>query len=181
MAGKKRTSDEAGVATRSGGRAKAARTSPTSKPAGKRGPKALATADFKARALPLHISVTHTPPAIDGDTADAATVEATTAAVAVEKDPGFLGTLSLLPSTFSTGSYGWKGSKRLTVELADSAGGDEKEKVQVMLTINATVIGSKHQEKEDGAPGEGAEKEENVHEEAAAAETENKAAETEEA
>ncbi|KAI0032335.1 hypothetical protein K488DRAFT_50124, partial [Vararia minispora EC-137] len=99
----------------------------------------IAASAFKSRALPLHINVTHTPPAIPDDD----TVPATDA------DPGFLGAVSLLPSTFSTGSYGWKGSKRLTVELADPEGGDSKEKVQVMLTINATVMGSKSAEKDD--------------------------------
>ncbi len=49
-------------------------------------------------------------------------------------DPGFLGTSTLLPSTFATGSYGWKGSKRLTIELQNPEGGEEKEKVHVMLT-----------------------------------------------
>ncbi|KAH9001584.1 hypothetical protein EDB92DRAFT_1939394 [Lactarius akahatsu] len=90
---------------------------------------------FKARALPLHVNVTHTPTTgEDGPPTSPA-------------DPGFLGALSLQPSTFSTGSYGWKGSKRLTIELVDPDGG-EKEKVQVMLTINATVIGSKRAVKE---------------------------------
>jgi len=32
-------------------------------------------------------------------------------------DLGFLGALSLQPSTFATGSYGWKGSKRLLSSL----------------------------------------------------------------
>ncbi|KAJ3508951.1 hypothetical protein NLJ89_g5476 [Agrocybe chaxingu] len=60
-------------------------------------------------------------------------------------DIGFIGNLTLVPSTFSTGSYGWKGSKRITVELqggeTDAEGG--KEKVTIMLSINATVVGSK--------------------------------------
>ena len=51
-------------------------------------------------------------------------------------DVGSIGNLTLLPTVFSTKSYGWKGSKRLTVELqdgdTDAEGG--KEKVQIMLT-----------------------------------------------
>jgi len=36
---------------------------------------------------------------------------------------------------FSTGSYGWKGSKRIIVELPNPEGEDkEKEKVHVMVT-----------------------------------------------
>ena len=48
-------------------------------------------------------------------------------------DPGFIGTSTLVPSTFATGSYGWKGNKRFTVELENPEGG-EKEKVHVMIT-----------------------------------------------
>lgn len=84
----------------------------------------LGASSFKARALPLHLNLTHTPPILgdDGTVSLAST------------DPGFLGTSTLLPSTFATGSYGWKGSKRLTIELQNPEGGEEKEKVHVMLT-----------------------------------------------
>jgi len=84
-------------------------------------------------------------------------------------DTGFIENLTLLPSSFTTGSYGWNGSKHITVELQGGDGNSEggKEKVQVMLSytsysyrlilvlfyltcffsfrgrINATVIGSK--------------------------------------
>ncbi|THG95343.1 hypothetical protein EW026_g6296 [Hermanssonia centrifuga] len=93
---------------------------------------------FKSRALPLHINLTHTPPvAGNGETTDIAQV-----------DPGFIGSTALVPSTFNTGSYGWKGNKRITVELLNSESGG-KEKVQVMLTINATVLGSKNAKGED--------------------------------
>ena len=83
----------------------------------------LAASAFKSRALPLHINITHTPPVLadDGSVSLAST------------DPGFIGTSTLVPSTFATGSYGWKGSKRFTVEL-DNPNGDEKEKVHVILT-----------------------------------------------
>ncbi|KAG6873371.1 hypothetical protein C0995_016480 [Termitomyces sp. Mi166 len=83
---------------------------------------------FNSTASPLHVNLTHT--------------ESTTADSETEVDPGFIGNVTLAPSTFSTGSFGWKGSKRITVELPSSSG-DEKENVQVMLTINATVVGSK--------------------------------------
>ncbi len=79
---------------------------------------------FKSKALPLHINVTHTPPSIPDDES----------APATSADPGFLATFSLLPTSFATGSYGWKGTKRFAVELPNPDGGDEKEKVQVMLT-----------------------------------------------
>jgi len=102
----------------------------------KKGPKAVSASLFKARALPLHVNVTHTPPVIGEENGPD-----------TPADPGSLGALALQPSTFTTGSYGWKGSKRLTIELVDPDG-EEKEKVQVMLTINATVIGSKQAAKE---------------------------------
>lgn len=71
------------------------------------------------------MNVTHTPPALseDKDTKPAA-----------EADPGFIGTTALTPTVFSTGSYGWKGSKRITIEVDDPEGGGKKEKVQVMLS-----------------------------------------------
>lgn len=84
---------------------------------------ALPASTFKAKALPIHVNLTHTPPSIpDADTVPAAT-----------EDPGFLGSLSLLPSSFNTGSYGWKGNKRFSIELSNPEG-EEKEKVTVMLT-----------------------------------------------
>ncbi|KZT24081.1 hypothetical protein NEOLEDRAFT_1179584 [Neolentinus lepideus HHB14362 ss-1] len=101
---------------------------------GKRGPKTnLAASAFKANALPLHVNLTHTPPSVgDKDT------EPATAA-----DPGFIGSLTLVPSSFQTGSYGWKGTKRIQVEISNPEGGGQKETVHVQLQINATVIGSK--------------------------------------
>ncbi|KAJ6620256.1 hypothetical protein B0H10DRAFT_1791926, partial [Mycena sp. CBHHK59/15] len=123
---------------------------------------AIPTSAFKSKALPLHVNLTHTPPSIpDADTASAGPA-----------DPGHLGGLTLVPTSFATGSYGWKGSKRLTIELLNPEGG-EKEKVSVMLTINATVMGSKGA-KEDGEGKEDKDKEEDVDaaEEEAAAEEE---------
>ncbi|KAI0082867.1 hypothetical protein K474DRAFT_1584933, partial [Panus rudis PR-1116 ss-1] len=100
----------------------------------------LGATSFKARALPLHVNITHTPPAIPDDE----TVNSTSA------DPGFIGTTSLVPTTFNTGSYGWKGNKRVTIEIDGDDG--QKEKVHVMLTINATVMGSKNAKDEADEP-----------------------------
>jgi len=148
--GTKRSVDETGPTTRASKAAKTdTSTSPATKAAkgGKKGAKvssslitrlrvpdfnyvstqaAIPTSAFKAKALPLHVVLTHTPPAIP----DAEAVPSATA------DPGFIGALTLVASSFSTGSYGWKGNKRITVELQNPEGGEqnEKEKVQVMLT-----------------------------------------------
>ena len=82
---------------------------------------------FKSRALPIHANITHTPPAIaveGGEDSEAAQVV----------DVGHIGAVALTPTSFSTGSYGWKGSKRVVVELLGGEGSEEKEKVHVMLT-----------------------------------------------
>ena len=68
------------------------------------------------------MNITNTPPSIPDD-------ESVPAASA---DPGFIGGVKCLPSQFSTGSYGWKGSKRVNVEVKNEAG--EMEKVQVQVT-----------------------------------------------
>ncbi|KIJ63290.1 hypothetical protein HYDPIDRAFT_134375 [Hydnomerulius pinastri MD-312] len=95
---------------------------------------------FKSRALPLHVNITHTPPSVvEGQEPVAQT------------DPGFLGSTTLVPTSFATGSFGWKGNKRMTVELP-KVDGEEGEKVHVMLTINATVIGSKDVKDDDEEP-----------------------------
>jgi hypothetical protein len=91
---------------------------------------------FKAKALPLHVILTHTPPSITkagdiNENGDEEKLEDISTAAEV----GLIGNLTLLPTSFSTGSYGWKGNKRVTVELqaGDSEDGG-REKVQVMLT-----------------------------------------------
>lgn len=130
----------------------------------------LSGAEFKAKALPLHLNLTHTPPTISNeegsnekDNDEAALENATT--TGPSGDAGFIGNLTLVPSVFSTGSYGWKGNKRLTIELqdgdTDAEGG--KDKVQIMLTVNATVVGSKHAK---SAKGKEEEEREDVAEEA---------------
>ena len=108
----------------------------------------MAQSAFKSRAVPLYVNITTTPPAPEGQEPAPA-------------DPGFLASTSLAASTFATGSFGWKGHKRMTVELPAAEGEEgENEKLHVMLTyvcschvpltgyqrvrrINATVIGSK--------------------------------------
>lgn len=90
--------------------------------------------EFKASALPLHVNITHTPPPIDQVSAASQT-------------PGFMGHIVLTPTEFNTRSYGWKGSKKLYVELQNSEGPDKK-KVWVQLNINATVVGSKPDDEE---------------------------------
>ena len=99
----------------------------------------LSTTEFKSKALPLHVNLTHTPPSIiekvESDVAVASGSELVEVnAPVVGDDVGFIESLTLLPSSFSTGSYGWKGSKRVIVELQDGDGEGDKEKVQVMLS-----------------------------------------------
>jgi hypothetical protein len=101
--------------------------------------KKLTTDEFRARALPLHVQLTHTPPSIrqEGNVNEDGSEEHASAQIGGgEADVGAIGNLTLVPSTFSTGSYGWKGSKRIVVEL--QAGEEDaeghREKVQVMLS-----------------------------------------------
>ena len=95
----------------------------------------MAASQFKNRAMPLHVNITHTPPALP----DAAGDDKETVTVA-SQDPGFVGTTTLVPATFATGSYGWKGSKRVTIELQNADGAEgEKEKVHVMITWVSVV------------------------------------------
>ncbi|KAG9081552.1 hypothetical protein FRC06_005507 [Ceratobasidium sp. 370] len=95
---------------------------------------ALSPEDFKSKALPLHINITQTPPKLAESTEESeASAEPSSA------DPGFIASIAMQPSTFSTGSYGWKGSRRLTIPL----GGTDGETVTVMININAAVAGSK--------------------------------------
>lgn len=103
--------------------------------------------EFKGKARPLHLSVTHTPPSIDtkdttvsnGATGDDATAPIDPIAEAnkpeTTPDAGLISSLTLLPKSFKTGSYGWTGSRKIIVELQGSEEGEEgREKVQVMLT-----------------------------------------------
>jgi hypothetical protein len=87
----------------------------------------------------LHLNLTHTPPTIlkedtVGEKDDG--VPELASATGTNDDAGFIGNLTLVPNVFSTRSYGWKGSKRLTIELQDGDTDAEgvKEKVQIMLT-----------------------------------------------
>jgi len=133
MAGTKRSSDGTAATTRS---AKVAKKDDGTGSKGKGGKKGLKTniaaSAFLAKALPITVNITNTPPPIT----DENNVSTTSA------DPGYIGGVKCLPSHFSTGSYGWKGGKRITIEVPNEAG--ELEKVQVQVTINATVLGSKN-------------------------------------
>ncbi|KAJ7938154.1 hypothetical protein B0H13DRAFT_1851619 [Mycena leptocephala] len=139
MAGTKRGAED-GPATRASKVAKTDKDAPASKAkkGGAKKAKAMPTSAFKSKALPLHVNLTHTPPTLPD--ADSVPVAPT--------DPGHLGSITLVAKSFSTGSYGWSGNKRLTIELLNAEGG-EKEKVTVTLTINATVIGSKEGDKDE--------------------------------
>lgn len=111
-------------------------------------PAAMPTAEFKTKARPLHVHVTHTPPSINAHSSSEeakAGAEDVVASVtegeenlgeptapSAPTDVGMISSLTLLPSEFSTGSYGWKGSKKVWVELQGAEG--TVEKVQVMLT-----------------------------------------------
>jgi len=137
MAGRKRAAPEDATTTRP---AKTTKTS-TGKAKGRTGPKAnLSVKTFKSQARPLHITLTHTQPPIAEDSGESVSAEST--------DPGFLVAFSLQPSSFNTGTYGWKGSKRLTIEV-DNPDTGEKEKLQVQLSFNATVLGSKGKDGEE--------------------------------
>ncbi|KZT11564.1 uncharacterized protein LAESUDRAFT_692540 [Laetiporus sulphureus 93-53] len=145
MAGTKRAAEgeATGPTTRSAKAPKTEHTHSRSRKGGKKGPKVnIAASEFKARAAPLHVNFTHTPPVLPDAQGKEGVFDPST-------DAGYIGTATLLPSTFATGSYGWKGSKRFTVELQNSEG-EEKEKVHVMVTINATVMGSKGAKEEGG-------------------------------
>jgi hypothetical protein len=91
---------------------------------------AIPASDFKARAVLLHVAVTRSPPAARDDN--------NTSPAPVD-DTDFLDAVALQPCSFTTGSYGWKGSKRLAIDLVDPASG-EKKKVQVMLTYVFSMI-----------------------------------------
>lgn len=137
MAGRKRAAPEDATATRP---AKTTKTG-AGRAKGKTGPKAnLSAKTFKAQAHPLHINVTQTPPPAAEESDERVTPEST--------DPGFLAALSLQPSSFTTGTYGWKGSKRVTIEV-DNPDTGEKERLQVQLSFNATVLGSKGKDGDD--------------------------------
>jgi len=136
MAGRKRAAPEDATSARP---SKTTKTS-TGKAKGRTGPKAnLSAKTFKSQARPLYINITHTPPPVAGKSGEEAQGES--------PDLGFVAALSLEPSSFSTGTYGWKGSKRIAIEVNNPDTG-EKEKLQVQLTFNATVLGSKGKDEE---------------------------------
>jgi len=117
--------------------AKAASASPLrEKKAAKRPPKnTMLAEDFQKSALPLHVHFTHTPPSVSSP-------EKGSSEPNKSIDPGHLASVTMLPSTFSTGSHGWKASKPVAIELTDPSTG-KKTKVNVQISINAVVKGSK--------------------------------------
>jgi len=149
--GKKRTAAETDGEMESRDRSKAVKVASDTekpKPKGKRAaspkkaqPKTIVpdSARFKEHALPLHVNITHTPPTV-AEPASQADTNPTTST-----DPGHVSSITLAPSIFSTGSFGWKGSTRVAVELADAEG--QKEMVMVTMSFNATVVGSKPKSK----------------------------------
>ncbi|KAG8884885.1 hypothetical protein FRB97_003092 [Tulasnella sp. 331] len=92
-------------------------------------------AQFKEHALPLHVNITHTPPSVEAPAEHADTTPNTST------DSGHVASITLTPSVFSTGSFGWKGSRKIAVELLNAEG--VKETVMVNMSFNATVAGSK--------------------------------------
>jgi len=90
---------------------------------------------FKSSALPLHVHFTHTPPAIASPSKGSSEPNK-------KMDVGHVGSITMMPATFSTGSHGWKGSKPISIEMTDSETG-KKIKVQVQISVNAVVKGSK--------------------------------------
>lgn len=91
--------------------------------------------EFEASALPLHVHFTHTPPSVSSPKKGSSEPNK-------HMDPGHLGSVTMLPTTFSTGSHGWKASKPIGIELTDPETG-KKTKVQVQISVNAVVKGSK--------------------------------------
>lgn len=68
-------------------------------------------------------------------------------------DPGFVASMTLTPGVFAKGTIGWKGSRRVAVELQNADG--KKEKVMVQLTFNASVAGTKPGAKAPAASSKG--------------------------
>ncbi|KAH7107349.1 hypothetical protein BKA62DRAFT_683090, partial [Auriculariales sp. MPI-PUGE-AT-0066] len=126
----------------------------SSKTKGKRGAAAKSAPSFesfKAKALPIHLTLSHSPPKIEQEDASKPRSKGK------DKDGGYIGHVALQPSMFGTGSYGWKGTKRIQVELEGEDG--KKEKVTVQIQINAPVHGSKDKkegEKDDDEEDEAA-------------------------
>ncbi|KAG8900106.1 hypothetical protein FRB99_006253 [Tulasnella sp. 403] len=145
MAKKRAAEDAPPKAPRRAKAAKADANGDASAPSGKKAapsskaaaPKTMVptSAQFLEHALPLHVHVTHTPPTTEkpGSSTDPTP--------GLSTDPGFVASIILAPSVFSSGSFGWKGSQRVVVELLNNEG--EKEKVTVNMSFNATVPGSK--------------------------------------
>ncbi|KIO03971.1 hypothetical protein M404DRAFT_26593 [Pisolithus tinctorius Marx 270] len=113
----------------------------------------LTASAFKSRAAPIHLALSFNPFPGEGET------------VAVgegEEQASILTTTTLTASSFSTGSFGWKGSKRIAIPL--KAPGvlwcceSRTSVANPSIRVNATVIGSKDV-KESAEEGEEAKEE----------------------
>lgn len=62
--------------------------------------------------------------------------------VVVPSDPGQIGTLTLIPCALPSGGFGWKGKRTVEVELLDVETGEERRKVEVVLSVDAVVVDS---------------------------------------
>ncbi|KAG0706549.1 hypothetical protein DFH29DRAFT_872318 [Suillus ampliporus] len=137
MAGRKRAAEESPAEKRETRSAKVPKTEGrksakgTGRKGGTKSKTSMGATAFKSRAQSLYVNITHTEPSTEVEVAENL------------QDPGFLGAIELTATSFSTGSFGWKGNKRMTVALPKMEGEEEGEKVHVTLSINATVIGSK--------------------------------------
>jgi hypothetical protein len=123
----------------------------------------MALDEFKGKAMPIHVHITHTPPSVaekpaSGGSAKTSKDKTNATQPNRQSDPGHIGSVTLVPSGFSTGSYGWKGTKRVAIELEDEDG--KKQKVMVMININAVVAGSKDKEEKEEDEDKGGEKNE---------------------
>lgn len=84
------------------------------------------------------MNITHTPPIAGGEDATEEKANGDAERVPLSAaDPGAICSTTLLATTFGTGSYGWKGNKRVTIKLpnpnATGAEGEE-ETVNVMIS-----------------------------------------------
>ncbi|EKM83127.1 hypothetical protein AGABI1DRAFT_69321 [Agaricus bisporus var. burnettii JB137-S8] len=84
---------------------------------------------FTEKVLPLHANITHSPPNLleDGESERV-------------DDPGHIGTLTLVPCTFADGSLGWKGRRKVNVELLNIQPGEKAPVVDVALLWDLRLL-----------------------------------------
>ena len=107
----------------------------------------MSATSFKEDALPLHVHFTHTPPS-------ATSPKKGSTEPNKQMDAGHIASVALMPAIFSTGSYGWKASKPIAIEVTDPNTG-KKTKMMVQIGINAVVKDSKETPADDAAPDAG--------------------------